>query len=238
MTKIVFMTGLSSPPDKTPSRGDSTRDALIQAATAVFAEQGFHAVTTRLLAQEAGVNQALIGYHFGGKEGLYLAVFDDIAQRMKQRMGPLAEALQETLETADSGSHIDPTEIHLPALLRIIDTMIVLMLSEETKHWAQLILREQQNPTLAFERIYQGFMSKMFALVTQLVKRLRSDLDDVQARLVVVQILGNVLVWRTSRTGVMRQMRWESISDEQVSLVRESVRNSVIALILAEQGGR
>jgi AcrR family transcriptional regulator len=233
---MVFMTNLSNNLGRTPTRGNSTRDALIQAATAVFAEQGFHAVTTRLLAQEAGVNQALIGYHFGGKQGLYLAVFDDIARRMKQRMGPLAEALHEALETADRSSHIDPSDVYLPHLLNIIETMIELMLSEETKHWAQLIIREQQNPTLAFERIYQGFMSKIFELMTRLVKRVRSDLDDAQARLMVVQILGNVLVWRTSRTGVMRQMGWETIGDDQVSMVRESVRNSVIALIFAERG--
>ena len=40
------------------------------------AERGWDAVTTRQIAERAGVNQALIHYHFGSKEGLLHAAFD------------------------------------------------------------------------------------------------------------------------------------------------------------------
>ena len=63
-------------PIKSTDRGDQTRSALIKAALAEFADKGFHAASTRLIAQSAQVNQALIGYHFGSKEGLYLAVLE------------------------------------------------------------------------------------------------------------------------------------------------------------------
>jgi len=218
---------------KSVSRGDSTRDALVRTATAVFAEQGFHGVSTRRLAHLAGVNQALIAYHFGSKEGLYLAVFDDISRQMKLRIGPLAAALQRTLEEPPDSPDADPAERYLPPLLCIIDAMTLLMLSDETQHWSQLIIREQQKPTIAFERIYKGFMSNTLELVTRLLKHLRSDLDDQQVRLIVAQILGNVLVWRTSRTGVMQHLGWKTFDHEQIARVQESVRQSVIALVFA-----
>jgi AcrR family transcriptional regulator len=44
------------------------------AATEVFAERGFEAATTKLVAQRAGYSEALIQNYFGGKEGPLLAV--------------------------------------------------------------------------------------------------------------------------------------------------------------------
>ena len=54
-------------------RGDITREAFIQAAIEIFGRDGFHAASTRAIAERAGANQALIGYHFRGKLGLYKA---------------------------------------------------------------------------------------------------------------------------------------------------------------------
>ena len=50
------------------------REKLLVAGTELFAKKGFAGVSIRELAIAAGVNSALISYHFGGKEGLYEAV--------------------------------------------------------------------------------------------------------------------------------------------------------------------
>ena len=52
----------------------ATRQGLLSAAAALFAERGFDGVTTAAVAARAGVNKALISYHFGGKRGLYQAI--------------------------------------------------------------------------------------------------------------------------------------------------------------------
>ncbi|VBB06355.1 tetr bacterial regulatory protein hth signature [Lucifera butyrica] len=49
---------------------------LLEAASKLFAERGFAAVSIREVAEAASVNSALISYHFGGKEGLYSAVLE------------------------------------------------------------------------------------------------------------------------------------------------------------------
>lgn len=66
-----------------------TRKKLLQAGTRLFAEHGFRAVSTRDIAQEAGVNAALISYHFGGKDGIFEEVVracasEHVAERMHQ----------------------------------------------------------------------------------------------------------------------------------------------------------
>lgn len=48
--------------------------ALVEAATALFAERGYESTTTRAIAERVGCSEALIQNYFGGKEGLLLAV--------------------------------------------------------------------------------------------------------------------------------------------------------------------
>jgi AcrR family transcriptional regulator len=51
-----------------------TRNALLDHATDVFAEQGYEGASVREITRRAAVNQASINYHFGGKEALYREV--------------------------------------------------------------------------------------------------------------------------------------------------------------------
>ena len=54
--------------------GEQRRAAILKAVRKVFVEKGFHATTTRELADAAGVSEALIFKHFPNKEALYLAI--------------------------------------------------------------------------------------------------------------------------------------------------------------------
>jgi AcrR family transcriptional regulator len=55
----------------------ASRRALLDAATALFDERGYHATTVREIGERAGVDAALIARYFGGKEGLYLAAVSE-----------------------------------------------------------------------------------------------------------------------------------------------------------------
>lgn len=51
---------------------ETTRSVLISAAGELFAEHGFDGVSTRMIADRAGVKVSAIHYHFGSKEKLYI----------------------------------------------------------------------------------------------------------------------------------------------------------------------
>ncbi len=53
-----------------PGRPD-TRAAILDAARARFLAEGYHAVSLRSIAADAGVDFALISYYFGSKKGLF-----------------------------------------------------------------------------------------------------------------------------------------------------------------------
>ena len=53
---------------------EATREALLAAATELFADRGFTGTTVDAIAVRARVNKAMINYHFEGKHGLYTAI--------------------------------------------------------------------------------------------------------------------------------------------------------------------
>lgn len=57
-----------------PRDSEASRQALLDAARALFDEVGYERATTREIGERAGVDPALIARYFGGKEALFLAV--------------------------------------------------------------------------------------------------------------------------------------------------------------------
>jgi AcrR family transcriptional regulator len=85
-------------PRRTPRRGrpkqtdegGKARGRLLDAAESLFAQRGFYGVTTRQVADAAGVDVALIYYHFKNKSSLFDGVFE-------RRARPLVSVLRESL---------------------------------------------------------------------------------------------------------------------------------------------
>ena len=62
------------------ARSLSAADKLLAAGAELFSSHGYSATTVESVALKAGVNKALVSYHFGGKRGLYLAVRGEILE--------------------------------------------------------------------------------------------------------------------------------------------------------------
>ncbi len=77
---MLYWLAMSMPRSRQAERKEETRRGLIAAATRVFAEQGFQAASLERIAREAGFTTGAIYWHFrGGKDELFLAVFEDYA---------------------------------------------------------------------------------------------------------------------------------------------------------------
>jgi len=79
---------------------DASRDAILQAALAEFAQEGLAGARVDAIAASAGVNKALLYYYFHDKETLYGAVLDRFFVRLTERLmreldgvAPLGERL-------------------------------------------------------------------------------------------------------------------------------------------------
>lgn len=77
------------PHSRCVGRTPGSKEKLLKAAEILFATKGFKEVSVREIAARAGVNSALVGYYFGGKQGLFNEVYEAHAiplsiNRMKQ----------------------------------------------------------------------------------------------------------------------------------------------------------
>ena len=88
---------------KQADRGTAKRELIIEAALATLVEVGFSRASTRAIATVGGFNQALIHYHFGSLNALWLAVIDHTsALRMERYREAVerAQSLEEIMEVA------------------------------------------------------------------------------------------------------------------------------------------
>ena len=70
----------------------NTKDKLMDAAEKLFARRGFHGTSVRDITSTAGVDLALVNYHFGSKEKLLAAVLDRRGHVLnEERLQRLAE---------------------------------------------------------------------------------------------------------------------------------------------------
>lgn len=79
---------------------EASRDSILQAALAEFAQEGLAGARMDAIAAAAGVNKALLYYYFHDKESLYGAVLDRFFVRLSERVmteldgpAPLGERL-------------------------------------------------------------------------------------------------------------------------------------------------
>lgn len=211
------------------ARSDATRTALIAAATEVFARSGFEAVGTREIATAAGVHPALIGYHFGGKEGLYLAVFEHMASAMEQRVGPALAGIEAAL--ASPAAPKDAADRAAALLGRLCDAMLATLADEASGPWGPLMMREQQAPTPAFDLIYERFMKRVLGAMTLLVQAADPTRSEADARLTAVTLMGQMMVFRVARAGVMRHLRWQRFGPAQLESAQRLLRNNLERLL-------
>lgn len=80
----------TSPRTGTTKQRPDRRLAILLAAERLFAQHGYHGVSIRQIADEAGVPLALVGYYFGPKEGLIHAILDHWSASIAERMAGLS----------------------------------------------------------------------------------------------------------------------------------------------------
>ena len=73
-------------PGRPETGNENARSALIEAARECFSKRSFKDVTTRMVAEKAGVNAALIRYYFINKDGLYQQMLASVAEQFQTTM--------------------------------------------------------------------------------------------------------------------------------------------------------
>lgn len=89
------------------SSEESSREKLLRSADRLFAHRGFDGVSVRDIANDAQVNSALVGYYFGGKEGLLAEVYTRHCQSLKAERARLLSQYRQDSTTPSLEAVLD-----------------------------------------------------------------------------------------------------------------------------------
>lgn len=81
----------------------TTEEKIITAARTIFTQKGFSATRTRDIAEEAGINLALLNYYFRSKKNLFRIIIEEKFDELFGMIGPILSdaniSLEEKIET-------------------------------------------------------------------------------------------------------------------------------------------
>jgi TetR/AcrR family transcriptional regulator, regulator of cefoperazone and chloramphenicol sensitivity len=98
-----------SPLEKARKDPDSMKGRILSKARRIFGEYGFHGATTRMIAEEVGIDISTLYYHWGEKGDLYEAVILDITEDLRQKLAEVEDIV-----------HSLPREIRLATSLDLM----------------------------------------------------------------------------------------------------------------------
>ena len=204
----------------TVPRSDDTRERLLAAGLELFGHYGYEGVTTRMLAAAAGVNQHAIPYHFGGKEGVYLAVTERLCSTVRARLEPALARVREALAAQGAAAPV-------PALLLDL-TLALGRIAFDPEHrsaWFTFLTREQFHPTAAFDLLYRDFTAPAHALVGELVGRLTGAAPEAPETILLTHAyLGQIVAFAAARATLNRRLGGEGdYTPQQVAAILKTL---------------
>ncbi len=149
-----------------PSMRRDTRNRLLEAAEALFADHGFKGVSLRTINERAGArNTSAAHYHFGSKGELIRAVF-------ARRMDALNGARMQLLDAAEAA--LPPGRDLLVAAIRAIVQPTAALLTDASgagRNYVHLMVRAANDPAIGPPLLrtpsYQDVARRFFAIATR-----------------------------------------------------------------------
>jgi hypothetical protein len=123
------------------------------------------------------------------------------------------------------------------ALLAIVDRFAEMMVHPESAAWARFIVREQMEPTEAFDILYGGVMGRLVDHLSALTVRIGGGhCDAAEARLKTLAIVGQALVFRVARATLLRATGWADVDPGGAAAIRRVIRAHTGAILTGTRG--
>lgn len=171
---------------KSTASDNSTEQKIKEVATRVFLRKGYAATTTREIAEEAGINHALLNYYFRGKDRLFDMVAKEQTALFFGKIFPIVNDESTNLDEKIAGLINYYTEILLP------EPGLVFFISNE-----------MQNQPDRFAALMEANQGLPKAVIARQLKEVRPDLHPMQ---LMMSILGMIIFPYISRSLFQKSM--------------------------------
>jgi len=214
---------LSNKPDGRTALSADTRKRVIEAAIEAFGRLGFEGASTRALIERAGANLAAIPYHFGGKQGLYLAAAQVIADYARGHIETIILRLTDTAR-ANPFTRIDE------ALAEFIAFMVG---GPEPDAWVAFFVRCEREADDAFRIIHDAAIKPFTRALTETVAASTGgDPADEALHMRTAIILASIINLRTMKNMLLNALGWDRINTPRLERLSREIRHVALAQLL------
>jgi len=151
----------------TAASGEITKKKILDVAEKLFSEKGFNGTSVDKIAKTAGVNKALIYYHFKDKNDIIATLFKSIIEEIEQLVD-----FPDNANTDDSGNHYDyiqkKIEKEIEFMLKRKKIISVLLMeslkNDDINHYffqcAEIVINHEIN---LHKNKFKGYDKKIFS---------------------------------------------------------------------------
>jgi AcrR family transcriptional regulator len=162
-----------------------TRRRLLDAAGEVFADRGFANTTVREICKRANANIAAVNYHFGDKQKLYAAVFEDARAQADEKFDPARVPMDA------------PPEEQLREFCR---QFMRRLLDPGRPSWCgRLIAREISEPTGVIEKFVDDQVRPRLNILQEIVRGIVGDAPPRVIAKCALSVVGQMLYYHFAK---------------------------------------
>ncbi|WP_027184602.1 CerR family C-terminal domain-containing protein [Desulfovibrio inopinatus] len=205
-------------------KGEATRARLIEVGTRLFGTHGYHGVSVRMLAKEAGVNLAAVGYHFGGKPGLYQAIVQKSIHAAQTGPPAFDERFFETL------NGIETREEMSQFVDRFVREFMNLLMGKEENLWVALIMHnETHKPTEQFAQLFDNIGDPVMRCFGAIVAAATGDpVGSDENFIAAFAICGMCLHFVEGHPYFLPRIGWQTYEEKHVEIIGRIVSGQIL----------
>lgn len=183
------------------------KKALTISAGTLFAEHGYDKVTTRMIADKAGVRLSAIHYHFTNKEELYIEAF-----RYAHDKDNKVDFLEVLAEQPDRGNtEAGQAEIIRITVKRYFDNII----NPSRPTWeTQLLVREIVSPSSALPALAEKFIGFNVKNSEKFCQRIRPTMNSAERAIWADTLFSHLFLYILARRQIEAARGKEWLSEE------------------------
>ncbi len=185
--------------------GEKRRIQILEVAIRLFAKQGFSGTTTKKIAEEVGVSEAMVFKHFANKDKLYADIIDYKACNHGLE-DPFAEISEELKAKDDFGVFYG---MALNALRH----------HEEDKDFIRLLLHSALENHELSKTFFESYVSEIYDFLSGYINQRQKEgvFIDVEPKIVVRAFVGMMIHHSMSNTLWDPEQKILKVSDEQAA---------------------
>ena len=196
---------------------DNSKARILEAATHLFAKNGFDGTSIREICKAAEVNICMISYYWGGKQELYSGIIDNLLEKQIEYSKGFLD-----LDKNPKDMSIDEC---IKLLMIIAEKFVDFFYTNVSSDLIILLLKEQQKPDFIVKSQVLDYMRSVIARI------LNKDVND---RLVIFKtlfMLSQVNSPRILPAFSLRLLGQENFSQEDIKIIKENVKLYINAVI-------